>query len=226
MTTNPEKKAQKAALKALELREKTADVAKAEIDLESAQIGLTLRKLDQVRSHHQFGLLVDASAGTFRLEGRVDEDVLALATTIHRWADKNPDRPITLYIFSPGGDVRYGFALYDTLRTLSAKGHEITTVIRGFAGSMASVVFLAGDVRKIGAESIVHQHEPSSMAYGKLSEMTDANKFVETLFEKITRIYVSRTQLSRAAFRKLTVGKEWYAEADRALALGVATVVE
>ena len=216
--TDTAKKDHKRQLKALELREQEISVAKAEIDLE-------IRLLDRVRHNHQHGLLLDSNTGTFRLEDAVYSEVLSLGTAMQRWGDAHPGAPLTLYIFSPGGSVLHGLALYDTLRTLSREGHEITTVIRGFAGSMASVLFLAGDVRKIGAESIIHQHEPSSMAYGKLSEMTDANEFVKTLFEKITRIYVDRTSMTRTTFRKKTVGKEWHAEAAEALALGLATEI-
>lgn len=214
-----DKKQIKRELKELELREAKASAAKAEIDL-------SLRELDSIRVHHQHALLADAHVGVFRIEESVRDEVLQLAAAMQRWGDQHPGDPVVLYIFSPGGSVLHGFALYDTLRTLSDQGHHVTTVIRGFAGSMASVIFLAGDTRKIGAESIVHQHEPSSFTYGKLSEMTDANKFVERLYEKITRVYTTRTGLTRTAFRRLTVGKEWYADAEEAMKHGLATVVE
>jgi len=217
--TDTAKKDHKRQLKALELREQEISVAKAEIDLE-------IRLLDRVRHNHQHGLLLDSNTGTFRLEDAVYSEVLSLGTAMQRWGDANPGDPLTLYLFSPGGSVLHGFALYDTLRTLSREGHEITTVIRGFAGSMASVIFLAGDVRRIGAESLIHQHEVSSGTYGKASEMAEDAKRTQMLGDKIARIYVDRTKMSLRQFKAKTVKKEWYAEAAEALELGIATVIE
>ena len=206
----------KRRMKELELEEKENEVEKSKIDLR-------LRRLDEVRYGHQHGLLADANKGVFRLEEAVYSEALNLATSMNRFSEANPKKPLELHIFSPGGSILHGIALYDTLRTLSARGHQVTTVVRGYCGSMASILFLAGDRRLIGAESLMHQHEPSSVAYGKLSEMQDANAFVTTLYEKMTRIYVERTNVTRTVFRKKTVGKEWWIEAPEALSLGMAT---
>lgn len=206
------------AVNADEAREKRAAADKAELDLEDKRIALKLRSV----SH---GPTVDMHRGVFRLEQPVYSAVLELTGIIQRWADEHPEEPITLYIFSRGGSVFHGFALYDTLRTLSEQGHEVTTVIRGFAGSMASVIFLAGDVRKIGAESMIHQHEASSDAIGSKSEIQDEAEFMKKLEAQITRIYTSRTNMTARQFLTKIRRKDWYANAQEAFDLGIATEV-
>lgn len=211
--------------KSIKRQLKETELEAALVDLESSRTSLDIRKLDRARQQLAHGPTLDMAVGVFRLESGVYEAVLVLAAAMERWADLNPGKPLTLYLFSPGGSVLHGFALYDTLRTLSFEGHEITTVIRGFAGSMASVVFLAGDRRLIGAESIIHQHEVSSVTYGKVSEMAEDTKFTQRLGDKIARIYNERTGMSIRAFKSKTVKKEWYAEAAEALELGIATEI-
>lgn len=201
-----------------------------EIALEEAELGL-LQKRNEVETSRinlltkvlAHGPSTDMEGGTFRLESGVYDEVLTLASVIERWGKAHPGKPIRLYIFSPGGSVFHGLALYDTLRTLSEDGHEITTVIRGYAGSMASVIFLAGDERLIGAESLIHQHEPSAGVSGRASEMADGSAFVTRLYDKMARIYEARTNLTVRRFKTLTTKKEWWTDASEALELGIAT---
>lgn len=216
--TKADKKTHKARLRDLELREK-------ELDVEKAELSVATGRASNLRHQHQHSLYYDIRDGVFRLEAGVYEEALGLVASLDRWSLENPGRPITLHLFSPGGSVLHGIALYDALRTLSARGHQVTTQVRGFAGSMASVIFLAGDVRRIGAESLVHQHEPSAMTLGRLSDMVDNVEFVKRLYAKITNLYVTRTNVSQAQFVRRTKGKEWWCDSTEALKLGIATEV-
>jgi ATP-dependent Clp protease protease subunit len=53
----------------------------------------------------------------------------------------DPERDIWLYINSPGGSVRDGLAIYDTMNLVSA---DVNTVCIGRAGSMATILLAAG----------------------------------------------------------------------------------
>lgn len=216
--SDPDKKQAKARLKELE-------ILTAEIELEEKELNLDMLRISHNAKHISHGPSQDIGRGIFRLESGVYDEVLSLASVIERWAAQNPGEKVRLYIFSPGGSVFHGFALYDTLRTLSEAGHEVTTVIRGFAGSMASVIFLAGDVRLIGAESYIHQHEGSSGVVGSTSAIREEAEFMKRLGEKVARIYATRTSLTAAQFKAKIRKKEWYAESDEAVRLGIATAV-
>lgn len=209
----------------LKRRQKEADLRQAEASAEEAELDLRLKKIELQRTEVSHGPIIDSHKGIFRLEDGVSRNVLELASIMQRWGDANEGKPLSLVIFSPGGSVMHGLALYDTLRTLSDQGHEITTVARGFVGSMGSVIFLAGDRRHIGAESIIHQHEIASGVGGKMSEINDEVDFLKRLQAKVVRIYASRTNLSERAFKAKITKKEWYAEATEALELGIATDV-
>lgn len=217
--TDDTKTKRKARLKEIELH-------REELALQKELLELQMLDITHTTKHISHGPSMDIGKGVFRLESGVYDEVLSLASVIERWCDQHEGEPVRLHIFSPGGSVFYGLALYDTLRTVSEKGHKVTTVIRGYAGSMASVIFLAGDVRLIGAESYIHQHEPSLYGVGgRATELSADAKFGERLYDKMARIYADRTGMTERAFKNRTKGKEWYAESSEALSLGIATAL-
>ena len=54
---------------------------------------------------------------------------------------EDPDKPINIYINSPGGSVTAGLAIYDTMQYIRP---EITTLCIGQAASMGAVLMAAG----------------------------------------------------------------------------------
>jgi ATP-dependent Clp protease, protease subunit len=54
---------------------------------------------------------------------------------------RDPGKEIQLVINSPGGYVTSGFAIYDTLKSISS---PVSTICCGFAASMASILLSAG----------------------------------------------------------------------------------
>ncbi len=68
--------------------------------------------------------------------------------------------PVTLFINSPGGSVSAGLAVYDTLRMMES---PIRVVCTGLAGSIAAIIYLAGDKDKryILPNSKIMVHDPS-----------------------------------------------------------------
>lgn len=62
-----------------------------------------------------------------------------------------------VYINSGGGSVLEGWAIYDKLKT---SGKKITTIGEGIVGSIATIIFLAGDVRKLHENTKFFIHNP------------------------------------------------------------------
>jgi ATP-dependent Clp protease protease subunit len=52
-----------------------------------------------------------------------------------------PDRPIQIYINSPGGSVDAGLAIYDTMQFISS---PVSTICVGLAASMGALLLMAG----------------------------------------------------------------------------------
>ena len=64
---------------------------------------------------------------------------------------------IHVAINSGGGSVVEGWAIYDKLKT---SGKKITTIGEGMVGSIATIIFMAGDIRKLHANSRFFIHNP------------------------------------------------------------------
>jgi len=94
------------------------------------------------------------------LNGEVNDAVSALvcAQLLFLEAD-NPNKPIHLYINSPGGVVTSGFAMYDTMRYIKAPVH---TVCMGTACSMGSFLLMAGGGGRAGGAAQCEPARPSA----------------------------------------------------------------
>jgi ATP-dependent protease ClpP protease subunit len=64
---------------------------------------------------------------------------------------------IHVYINSGGGSVIEGWSIYDKLKT---SGKKITTIGEGMVGSIATIIFMAGDYRKLHENSRFFIHNP------------------------------------------------------------------
>lgn len=73
---------------------------------------------------------------------------------------EDPDRPVHLYINSPGGSTTAGLAIYDTMQYLRPAVHTISV---GLAASMAAVLLAAGaeGQRQVLPHTRVMIHEPA-----------------------------------------------------------------
>lgn len=184
--------------KALERRIAKADAAKAEIDLERARLSLELDELRAHEARHTYGLKAngDSMHGIFSLERSVGASAVGLAADVRQFCRTYDDAPVTLNIFSPGGSVFDGLVLYDTLRTVSKQGHTVTTVARGMAASMGSLIFLAGDVRLIGSEAMVMFHGMSAGTGGDIYQMEEDIAFYKKLEKRMDRIVFERTKVT------------------------------
>src|SRR2546423_12851853 len=72
----------------------------------------------------------------------IDDQVanLVVAQLLHLESD-DPEKDISLYINSPGGDVYSGLAIYDTMQFIKP---EVQTICFGLAMSMGSLLLTAG----------------------------------------------------------------------------------
>ena len=82
----------------------------------------------------------------------------------------DPERDIQLYINSPGGSVRAGLGIYDTMQLISC---DVATLCAGLAASMGAVLLTAGAAGKRSAlpHSRVMIHQPLGGAQGQASDI-------------------------------------------------------
>jgi ATP-dependent Clp protease protease subunit len=216
-TKDAVKQSHKAALKAVELAKAEVELAALKVDLE-----MDTHRLDNYRDEKKKKKNEDSALGIFSLETGVGNSVLKLAQDIRTYGRANPGKPITLNIFSPGGSIFHGIVLYDALRTLSSQGHPITTVARGYAASMGSILFLAGDTRIIGTETYLMFHALSTMVAGSLHEIEDETEFCKRLNARLDKIITSRTKITAAMLKKKSHKTDWWVDPETAIELRVA----
>jgi len=132
--------------------------------------------------------------GQFRIAEQISgASVGGLIRDLRAYQAVHEGEPFTVEYCSPGGSVLHGFALFDYVRQAAANGHHVTTVISGYAASMAGVLIQAGDHRVIGAQSYLHLHEVSTGAIGKTFEVVDEAAFAVRLTRQLLDIYVQRS---------------------------------
>lgn len=220
-TKNPEKQSHKARLRAIELAKAEVELAQARGDFELDQIRLRASKRDA-----RWKDADDREYGVFNLDTVVGSTTVKLAAELRQWARLNPMKPITLNIFSPGGSIFHGITLYDTLRSLSRKGHPVTTVALGYAASMGSLILLAGDVRIASGEALIMFHKLSAGTGGMLYEMEDDLAFYKRLNSRLAAIVTSRTKIPLKTLEKEWERTDWWIDAQTAKKLGVVDQID
>src|SRR5688572_16540422 len=83
---------------------------------------------------------------------------------------QDPEKEISLYINSPGGNVTAGLAIFDTMRFIR---NDVTTICIGQAASMAAVLLGAGTKGKRMAlpNSRIMIHQPLGGVSGQASDI-------------------------------------------------------
>ncbi|MCJ1353469.1 MAG: hypothetical protein MMC33_003455 [Icmadophila ericetorum] len=123
------------------------------------------------------------------LNGAVDETVSAsiVAQLLFLEAD-NPEKPISLYINSPGGSVTAGLAIYDTMTYIAS---PVTTICVGQAASMGSLLLCGGHPGKRYAlpHSSIMVHQPSGGYFGQASDIAIHAKEILRVREQLNGIY-------------------------------------
>jgi len=108
---------------------------------------------------------------------------------------QNPDKDITMYINTPGGEVYSGLALYDTMQYVKC---DISTVCVGLAASMGSIILAGGTKWKRFSlpHSKVMIHQPLISWGGISGQATDIKIEAEEMMkvkEILTGIMAERT---------------------------------
>ncbi|HEU5440173.1 MAG TPA: ATP-dependent Clp protease proteolytic subunit [Ktedonobacterales bacterium] len=87
-------------------------------------------------------------------------------------ASEGSDRPINVYVNSPGGVITAGMAIYDTMRSLRC---PISTTCVGQAASFGTIILMAGDPgRRFSLpHARIHMHQPLLQGGGIEGQVTD-----------------------------------------------------
>ena len=119
---------------------------------------------------------------------------------------ENPDKDISLYINSPGGEVTAGMAIYDTMQFIKP---DVQTIVMGQACSMGSLLAQAGAKSKRmilpTARHMIHQ--PSGGSRGQATDMLIQVTEILKMKQVLTEIYVRHNSAGKT-FEQFTADME------------------
>lgn len=152
------------------------------------------------------------------LNGEVNDAVSALVCAQLLFLEaENPDKPIHLYINSPGGVITSGLAMYDTMQFIQSPVH---TLCMGTARSMGSFLLMAGEPghRMALPNASLHVHQPLGGVQGQASDIRiHAEEMLRTK-DRVTRLYAQHCgrnyeeverDLDRDRFMTAEEAREW-----------------
>jgi ATP-dependent Clp protease protease subunit len=126
---------------------------------------------------------------------------------------RSPQKLITLFVNSPGGDADSGFAIYDAMRFVKA---PLRTICSGLAASAAVPIFLGGrkGMRFCWPNSRVLLHQPSMQTMGAASDIEITSREIERVREKYNKIVEEETGRAMTKVRTDTNRDFWLTAAE------------
>ena len=135
------------------------------------------------------------------------------------------DRPITVYVNSPGGSVGAGFSMMEMVYHMKREyGVRVDTHITGSAYSMAAVLVQAADHRSMGPLSTMMLHSSSWVLSGEDETIfRDYQKLSEHYRNVTSQIFAKRTGKHEARWwrRFIYSGRDRFLGAEECLELGL-----
>jgi ATP-dependent protease ClpP protease subunit len=128
------------------------------------------------------------------------------------------DKPVTININSPGGDVFEGLAIYSLLK--EHRGH-VTVKVIGLAASAASIITMAGDTVQIAKAGFLMIHNCWTVAAGDRHRMAEMGEWLAPFDDAMAGIYEDRTGEKKAELAAL-MDKETWINSDTAISQGYA----
>lgn len=129
---------------------------------------------------------------------------------------------IDVYINSYGGSVSQGFSIYNQLKNHPAK---VKTVCNGFACSIASLIFLAGQERIMQDASLLMIHNPWTLVMGNANELRKQADDLDKMGQVSVDIYCQVTGLDESTIKSMMDAETWITSKE-AYELGFATSFE
>jgi len=154
------------------------------------------------------------------LNGEVNDDVAEMLCAQLLFLEaENPEKPIHLYINSPGGAITSGLAIYDTMQYIRAPVH---TLCMGTARSMGSFLLMAGEPghRMALPNASLHVHQPLGGFQGQASDILIQAEEMKRTKDRVIRLYAQHCGLSDEEVERV-LDRDRFMTADEAAAWGL-----
>jgi ATP-dependent protease ClpP protease subunit len=116
---------------------------------------------------------------------------------------------LEIEINSPGGSVLDGYRVYHSLMQMRDRGVKVIATGNGIVASMASVIFMAADERRITQGSRIMIHEAQQTVSGDSEDHARAAKILDEMSDEIAAIYAGVTGADKEEMRELMRKETW-----------------
>lgn len=132
---------------------------------------------------------------------------------------ENPKKDIHLYVNSPGGHVKDGLAIIDTMNHIK---NDVSTICVGMAASMGAMILSAGTKGKRfilpNAEVMIHQ--PLGGAEGQATDIEISARHILKTKENLAKMLAKNTGQTLAKIEK-DMDRDFYMSADESKKYGI-----
>jgi ATP-dependent Clp protease protease subunit len=133
---------------------------------------------------------------------------------------QDPKKPIHFYINTPGGSISDGFAIFDTVRFLSA---PVMTICTGLSASMGTILMLSPPQKKNrvclpNTRFMIHQ--PSSAYRGSAADIEIGAREILKLRDRLVEIYVQETKMDEDRIRA-DLNRDYWMTSEEAVKYGL-----
>jgi len=132
---------------------------------------------------------------------------------------EDPDKDISFYINSPGGQITSGMAIYDTMQLIHA---PVSTIAVGMAASMGTILLTAGTKGKRYAlpNATIHLHQPLGGVQGQAVDIEIEAREILRIRDLLNSVLKLHTGLTDELILKYT-DRNFYMTPTMAKELGV-----
>lgn len=173
-----------------------------------------------------YSLMKAGSSATINIYGDITsfpwlEGDVSSSNLSKQLAAMNDVEEIEVHINSYGGEVAEGLAIYNALKQHPAK---VKTFCDGFACSIASVIFMAGDERIMNESSLLMIHNAWTLAEGNAEQLRKQADDLEKITQASVIAYKAHSNLSEEEIKALLDAESWLLP-EEALEFGFATSI-
>ena len=154
------------------------------------------------------------------VHGEVTDHMASLVTAQLLFLEaENPNRPVSMYINSPGGLVTAGMAMYDTMQYIQP---EVHTICMGQAASMGSLLLAGGapGCRFALPNARIMLHQPSGGAQGMASDIDIQAREMLRTRANLNRLFVEHTGQPLTEIERV-MDRDFFMNVHQALEFGV-----
>lgn len=176
-------------------------------------------KLGTIEAKVQFNAAANGQTDLY-LHGDVGEswwdDSGITAKKVIAALDEIETDTVNVHINTYGGDVFEGISIFNVLR---ASEKKIVTIIDGIAASAGSLIFLAGDQKKMPDNTQLMIHNPWTYASGNANDLEKVVDMLRTTESAMTKTYMESFVGTEEEIKEL-LDSEKFMTADEAKTFG------